>query len=291
MNLVDHLKKENVILEGHFKLRSGKHSNLYVNKDAIYCNPVLFPKVMTQLLDLIQEKFDDFDIITGPAIAGAVLAAPLSLVLHKTFVYPEKVLIIKDEVEETWHSGVNRTKGYSFIMDFKRGYDKIIKDKKILLIEDVVTTGDSLLQTKNAVEKYGGIVVGSVVIWNRTGDDNILNMKMHSLIKEKVESWEMRDCPWCMDNKEDKIPLTDPKTGEIIETISVVDSVDNKPSLDSDKTLSEVIEESGVNEGTITFKRVGASFEELIEEKDIVDHPDAIAQEEENTITEEKIVL
>jgi len=80
---------------------------------------------------------------------------------------------------------------------------------------------------------------------------------MHSLIKEKVESWEMKDCPWCMDNKEDKIPLTDPKTGEIIETISVVDSVDNESSL----------------------------------KKDIVDHPNDIAQEEENTITEEKIVL
>jgi len=272
MNLVDHLKKENVILEGHFKLRSGKHSNLYVNKDAIYCNPVLFPKVITQLLDLIQEKFDDFDVITGPAIAGAILAAPLSLVLHKTFVYPEKTIKkIFDQPNKN-----------SLTMDFKRGYDKIIKGKKILLAEDVITTGNSILQTKDAVEKYGGTVVGSVVIWNRIGDDNILNMKIHSLIKEKVNSWKTEDCPICLNNvryqqeginslllrsHEPYIPLTDPKTGEIIDTISVgdfrADSVENR----------------------IIYER------EHFLKNDVIDHPDDIVQEEENTITEEKIVL
>ena len=188
MDLIDQMKQENIIMEGHFKLRSGKHSNFYINKDSIYSNPELFSRVGIGLVEKIQQNFNDYDIITGPAIAGAILASPISIILNKTLVYPEK-----DE-----NSG----------MVFRRGYDKILKNKKVVIVEDIVTTGNSIILTKDAVELCGGKVIGCVVIWNRSGDDTLLPLEMHSLIKNVVKAWDLIDCPLCSN----KIELTDPKS-------------------------------------------------------------------------------
>ena len=191
MDLVDTLKSEGIVLEGHFNLSSGRHSNLYINKDLIYSNKSLFSKVGMDLIELIKENFDDFDIITGPAIAGAILAAPIALVLNKTFVYPEKLY----KTRKIDYYGDACTVLDGKYMDFKRGYEKIIEGKKVIIVEDVVTTGASILSTRDVVIKYGGNVLGSVVIWNRTGNDSLFPITMHSLIKEKEETWEADNCP------------------------------------------------------------------------------------------------
>jgi orotate phosphoribosyltransferase len=209
MDLIDQMKQENIIMEGHFKLRSGKHSNFYINKDSIYSNPELFSRVGIGLVEKIQQNFNDYDIITGPAIAGAILASPISIILNKTFVYPEKIQELSKISLNV--SGSLQTEVCNIIkneyMGFRRGYDKLLKDKKVVIVEDIVTTGNSILLTKDAVELCGGKVIGCVVIWNRSGDDTILPLEMHSLIKNVVKSWDLIDCPLCSN----KVELTDPK--------------------------------------------------------------------------------
>ena len=88
LNMYELLVKSAVIMEGHFLLTSGRHSNVYINKDRIYSKPHLFSAVINEMVEKIRQSQTNFDIITGPAIAGAVLAAPISLLLNKTFVYP-----------------------------------------------------------------------------------------------------------------------------------------------------------------------------------------------------------
>lgn len=182
-------KKYNIIKTGHFLLTSGRHSNQYIDKDAIYCNPRLFCKVIRNMWSKLALYINRFDIITGPAIAGAVLAGPISYqFVDKIFVYPEKI---------------------DGEMVFRRGYNKIIKGKRVWLIEDIITTGSSIDKTIKAVLKCGGKVVGISVIWDRSkfwvpADNNI---QFFPLISEYVSSYEPEECPDCQAGK----PLMDPK--------------------------------------------------------------------------------
>jgi len=180
------LEESGIIKTGHFKLTSGRHSNQYINKDAIYSNPKLFGIITLKMGDKIYPFKDLFDVVTGPAIAGAVLAAPISLEFtNKIFVYPEK---INDE------------------MVFRRGYGRILKDKKVWIVEDIITTGGSIKKTISAIEKCGGKVVGISAIWDR-GKGYIDGYTILSLINEFVPSYAPEECPDCKKGK----PLQNPK--------------------------------------------------------------------------------
>ena len=180
------LKAHDIIKEGHFKLTSGRHSNSYINKDAIYCNPFLYRKVYTEMWQMIKKYENNIDLVTGPAIAGAILAQPLaSLLGDKIFVYPEK---IDDK------------------MVFRRGYDKIIKNKRVWITEDIITTGGSVEKTIQAINNCDGEVLGTSVIWNR-GDYKPSKGLFLPMINEAVYSHLPENCPECANN----IKLTDPK--------------------------------------------------------------------------------
>ena len=214
MTLRERLAMDEVIKEGHFKLTSGRHSRVYINKDDIYSNESLFRTVVNMMCTAIVLDYGYFDIITGPAIAGAVLAAPISLNLGKPFVYPEKKMELSRESymchgEPHFYNNIVSTG-----MEFRRGYDKKLKGKRVVIVEDIITTGKSVNQTIDAIKECGGTVDKIFAIWNRTGaffspptDGDVI-----SLINEYVESWDEKECELCKEG----IPLTDPKTGEVI---------------------------------------------------------------------------
>ena len=198
MELKNILIERNVVKQGHFLLNSGKHSDYYVNKDSIYCDPELFHCVIHLMIrkshDLISDGYS-YEVITGPAIAGAILAAPFAYEMKAKFVYPEKI-----------GNG----------MEFRRGYDKVLLGKRVLVVEDIVTTGASLFKTIRAVRACGGIVDKAICIWNRSnivgetgnkGDD----FELISLINQEVKSYDANECPLC-----GKIPLVNPKDNSII---------------------------------------------------------------------------
>lgn len=191
--------QDGIILNGHFEFRSGMHSNQYISKDKICCDPILFKSTVEILANLIVEEGLDVicDVITGPAVAGAIFAAPISLMFNKTFIYPEKT-------SSTLASS----------MEFRRGFDKVLEGKKVILIEDIITTGGSVVNTIEAVVSAGGEVMGVVCIWNRSTEQmqllsgpNFSGIPVHSLINQPVEIWNPDHCPLC---KED-VPLTNPK--------------------------------------------------------------------------------
>lgn len=186
-DLIKSFEENDVLLNGHFVLSSGRHAKQYINKDRIFSIPSLFWKVVESMV-VTTPNTDNIDIITGPAIAGAVLASNVAMRLNKIFVYPEKI---------------------NGKMVFQRGYDKILKGKRVFIIEDIITTGGSVDKTIISINGLGSIVTGVSCIWSRE-DLSTFSIPMFSLINKKIESWDENNCPMCREG----IPLTNPKTGE-----------------------------------------------------------------------------
>jgi len=186
MTLFNELKNSDLILQGHFKLRSRRHSDLYINKDSILTKPVLFRKILTQFQSKISSLIGPIPtpqlnnlVITGPAVAGAIFSAPLSYLLGIPLVYPEKIKI----------------SGYALML-FRRGFDSFIQNKSVILIEDIVTTGNSILQTIEAVNSCGGEVIHTFSLWDR-GSDLSDKIEYGTLIDHPVSSWSPEECPLC----------------------------------------------------------------------------------------------
>lgn len=224
--LVELCKEAKAIMYGHFMLTSGRHSDTYINKDAIYSFPPAFAMVCSLMVSELKEV--SYDVITGPAIAGAVLAAPVSLEAGGVFVYPEKTAVQEalerahDIIRAALHTGgyqpfltwkeearavLVRDKKPEGPMQFQRGYDKLIPGTRVVIVEDVITTGGSVQKTIDAVTKLGGKVVKVIVIWNRSGWEPEY-YSIVSLINRKVESWLPSECPLCKKG----LPLQDPKS-------------------------------------------------------------------------------
>ena len=188
VDVVEILKKSDALLEGHFLLSSGKHSNRYVQ-----CAKVLrFPQYSEQVLSTVVEQIKDLDIdlVVGPAMGGVIVSYELGRQLNKETVFTER----KDGV-----------------MELRRGFE-VKPGAKIIIAEDVVTTGKSTIETKEALEKLGGEVIGVACIANRTSKD--IGMPIYSAIKLDIQVHDADGCPLC---KEGNIELVKPGSREFKE--------------------------------------------------------------------------
>ena len=185
--LLKELYDNKIVEKGHHVLRSGKHSDTYINKTKITLNAKLFTRIVHRLAIQIEihYKDNDYDLITGPAVAGMSFVSRLTLILNKPFVFTEKVPVA---------NVVN-------MMQFRSEYQKILKGKRVIIIEDVITTGGSIIKTAQAICRYGGIPVAVFCIWNRNPEINFIKLDypihLYSLINEKVIDWEPEVCPMC----------------------------------------------------------------------------------------------
>ena len=140
-----------LLTDDHFVLTSGKHTSVYVNKQALYPHT----KETSEICELMAEKVQNFEIetVVAPALGGIILsqwtAFHLSQLKHKEIfgVYAEK------------------TKDKGFI--FSRGYDQYITGKKVLVLEDTTVTGGSVKKVVDVVKASGGEVVAVCVMVNR----------------------------------------------------------------------------------------------------------------------------
>lgn len=188
VDVVDILKKSDALLEGHFLLSSGKHSNRYIQ-----CAKVLrFPQYAEAVLSTVVEQIKDLDIdlVVGPAMGGVIVSYELGRQLNKETVFTER----KDGV-----------------MELRRGFE-VKPGARIIIAEDVVTTGKSTIETKKALEALGGEVIGVACIANRTNDD--IGMPIYSAIKLEIQVHDADNCPLC---KEGKIELVKPGSREFKE--------------------------------------------------------------------------
>ena len=176
-----------IITNNHIVYTSGLHGSGYVNKDALYSNT----QETSDICHTIAERFmdDNVEVVIAPAIGGVVLSQWTAY--HLSTINCRKVFSVYAEKSEN---------GDSFII--KRGYDKLITDKKILVVEDVITTGGSVQKVVKATQDIGGNVIGLGVLCNR-GEirSQFPNVpKFIALLNLPLDTWSETDCPLCKDN-------------------------------------------------------------------------------------------
>ncbi len=178
------LKEAGVLLEGHFLLTSGRHSNRYLQCAKIFRNTKYSEELCASLAE--QYKDDNVELVIGPAMGAVQMAYEVSRHLNVENFFTER-----DE---------------NGAMVLRRGF-VIEKGQRVLVVEDVVTTGGSVREVIDLVNKAGGIVVGVGSIVDRTGGKIDFGVPFRAVYSASVESWEADECPLC---KEGKLELYKP---------------------------------------------------------------------------------
>jgi orotate phosphoribosyltransferase len=173
--------------EGHFVLTSDdKHTEYYLDKDAIYLHPVKTSLLARKIAE--QYRDSGVEVVIGPAMGGIILSQWVAYWLSKiTGVEVLAVYAKKNENDK------------DFII--KRGYEKVINGKRILVVEDTLTTGGSVKKVVILVRAFGGEVVGVGAIGNRGGVTmaQIANPpRLTALINVEFKTWAEEDCPLCV---------------------------------------------------------------------------------------------
>lgn len=171
----------------HFVYTSEKHGSVYIRKDMLYPNT----EKTSEVCRLIARKFEnrDIDIVVGPSIGGIILSQWTAY--HLTKMNKKKVLGVFTEKDENSNQV------------FKRDYDKLIKGKKVLIVEDLTTTGGSVKKVVDSVRKAGGKVIGACVMVNRDPEkvtSKSIGAPLSSLGIFKAESFDIDKCPLCKKN-------------------------------------------------------------------------------------------
>lgn len=171
------------LLEGHFLLTSGRHSNRYMQ-----CAQVLqYPAYTEALSRILADRFrnDGVDVVVGPAMGGIIVAYEVARQLGVRGIFCER------------ENGV---------MTLRRGFS-IQPGERILVVEDVITTGGSVMEVMEVTKARGGEVVGVAVLVDRSGGKVDLGLRTEAALVMEIDSWEADSCPLC---REGTLPITKP---------------------------------------------------------------------------------
>ncbi len=187
-DILDIFKKTGALLQGHFLLTSGRHSNMYFQ-----CAKVLqYPEYTEQVCRILAEYFKDYEIDTviSPAMGGIIVGQEVARQLNKRSIFAER----EDKK-----------------LTLRRGFT-IEKGEKVLVCEDVVTTGGSVFEVIEIVKAQGGEVVGVGFIVDRSNGKVGFGYPQKSTMKMEVISYTPDECPLCKEN----IPLVKPGSRKVI---------------------------------------------------------------------------
>ncbi len=161
------------LLEGHFELTSGLHSNKYFQCALLLQNPHFAGEICRK----IANNFKEFkvDLVAGPAVGGIIVAHEVARAFNIKSVFTERV---------------------NGKMRLRRGFS-VEKGQKVLLVEDVVTTGGSILELVSLFQGVGAEVVGVGSIVDRSGGKKPFPVPFRPLLVLDVESFSPEQCPMC----------------------------------------------------------------------------------------------
>src|SRR3989344_4330629 len=172
---------------GHFVFTSGLHADTYVNKDALYPHTTETSRLCREMARRFKDK--DIEAVSGPAIGAAILAQWTAF--HLTDMMGREV----------YAAGAEKDGQGGFIL--RRGYDKIVEGKNVLIVEDLTTTGGSLKKAIEVAQAAGGNVVGAIALCNRwdVTKEMIGNPRIFDqLVKLHLEQWPESECELCQGN-------------------------------------------------------------------------------------------
>ncbi len=168
-------QKAGAIQKGHFELTSGVHSNTYIQ-----CAQVMqYPEFMDNLCSELGKKFrgDDVDVIVGPAVGAIIMAHVMARVLGP------------------WVRAIF-TERENGKMTLRRSF-KIKKGEKVLVVEDVTTTGSSVREIIDIVKERQGKVVGVGALIDRSGGKIDFGVKYERLATVEMKTYNPENCPLC----------------------------------------------------------------------------------------------
>jgi orotate phosphoribosyltransferase len=176
-----------IVTGSHFVYSSGRHSSVYINKDAVY----LHTGTIAKLCQLMAQPYDagQIDAVVGPVLGGIVLSQWVAHHLNEHRVSGETLAIYAEKEDD----GIDKQ------FAFHRGYDKYISGKNILVVEDILTTGGSARKVIELVRERGGNVVGLSALCNRGNVQaaDVGNVPLHTLITVPLETYSEDECPFC----------------------------------------------------------------------------------------------
>ena len=167
------LKETDALLEGHFILSSGLHSEKYVQCAKLLSKPEKAKTICLSLAEKIKDKYQSIDLILSPAIGGIVIGYEIGRILNIETIFVERV---------------NNN------FQIRRGFE-INRNHKILVVEDVITTGKSSLECSSLAEKCGAEIVGYASLIDRTGGNSEINKKIVSQIKLDISTFTADNIP------------------------------------------------------------------------------------------------
>jgi len=174
------LVETGAILEGHFLLTSGLHSPMYVEKFQV----LQYPEHTARMCAALAEQFadDQVELVIGPVTGGILLAHEVGKNLKTKAIFTE------------------RENGK---MTLRRGF--VIKPgERVLIVEDIVTTGGSVQEVLEVVREHGGIPVGVGLLVDRSGGTVDFGIPAKSLLQLQVQTYQQDDCPLC----QNQVPMT-----------------------------------------------------------------------------------
>ena len=167
------LKETNALLDGHFILSSGLHSPQYVQCAQLMSKPSEAFKICSSLSEKIKKEFKEFDLILSPAMGGIIVGYEIGRILNKETIFSERV------------NG-----------EFKLRRDFTInKNQKVLIIEDVITTGKSSLECSKIVEDNNAIIVGYACLIDRSNGKSAIKEKIVSQVKIDIPTYTEKNLP------------------------------------------------------------------------------------------------
>ncbi len=178
------LRETGVTREGHYRLTSGLHTNLFLLSSMVQQYPPLVARIAEAMADPFRDE--GVQVVVGPAVGGVILAYEVARSLGARAIFAEK----------TGDGG----------MALRRGF-RVAPGEPTLVVEDAVSTGGSVRKVMDAVRPFGAHIVAATVIIDRSGGLVDLGVPLHALVTMTVPMWDPAQCPLCRAGS----PVLDPK--------------------------------------------------------------------------------
>ena len=167
------LRETNALLEGHFILSSGLHSPSYVQCAQLMSKPTKAAKICTSLSEKIKKNFENFDLILSPAMGGVVIGYEMGRLLNKETIFSERV---------------------SGKLQLRRDFI-IKKNQKVLIVEDVITTGKSSIECSKIVSDFNAKVIGFACLIDRSKGNSSIKQKIISQVQLNIPTYTKDNLP------------------------------------------------------------------------------------------------
>ena len=181
------------LLEGHFKLSSGNHSQFYLQSAKVLEDPKTAKTLAEALAVQIKASNLKIDTVCAPALGGLIAGFALAQALDVRFIFAERV---------------------DGVMNIRRGFE-VSKDEQVLMCEDIITTGGSAMEAARVVESLGGTIVGVAALANRgfcKRENSDIKTKENCKLPQDIpffaladftfEMYTPKECPLCKDGSE-----------------------------------------------------------------------------------------